>query len=162
MPSGTSADRYRRLISEIEMALHDHPVNTERQARGQRPVNSLWLWGGGLAPERASFPLPALFADDPLLRGFWKSVGAPSAGWPGSITACLDRVDRGFVAVVPDDESDSAVPGEALAELRDAVESGRIDRLSLLAADGLRATVRRRDRFRFWRGESRLLVDGPR
>jgi hypothetical protein len=162
MPAGPAAGRYRKLVSEIEMALHDHPVNLERQERGLRPVNSFWLWGGGYAPEPQRVPHPPLYADDPLLRGYWKSVGASSAGWPGSILACLERVDSGFVAVLPADESESTLLTRALSELREAVESGRIDRLSVLAADGIRATVRSRDRYRFWRGESQLLDGGPR
>ena len=157
MPAGPDADGYRRLVSEIEMALHDHPVNTERQARGQRPVNSFWLWGGGLAPEQSRIALPPLFADDPLLRGYWKNAGVPSAAWPGTIRDCLDRVGTGFVAVLPGDGAGGQQADHTLDELRETVESGRIDRLHVLAADGLRATVRHRDRYRFWRGESPLL-----
>ena len=52
MPSGDDAASYRNLISEIEMALHDHEVNLQRQAKGQSPINSLWLWGGGVAPQQ--------------------------------------------------------------------------------------------------------------
>lgn len=157
MPAGPDADSYRRLVSEIEMALHDHPVNVERQSRGQRPVNSLWLWGGGFAPERSKITLPPLFADDPLLRGFWKSAGVPSAGWPGTIGDCLDRVGTGFVAILPGHGAAGEQVDFAMSELQQAMESGRINCLRLLAEDGLRITVRRRDRYRFWRGESALL-----
>ena len=157
MPTGPDADGYRKLVSEIEMALHDHPVNLERLARGLRPVNSLWLWGGGYAPEPVRIARPRLFADDPLLRGYWNSVGAPSAAWPGSIPACLDLVGPGFVAVLPDQVTDEKAPARALADLRQAIESGRIDRLHLLTEDGIRAAIRRRDRYRFWRRESKLL-----
>jgi hypothetical protein len=37
----------RRLGTEIEMWLHDHPVNAARSRRGEWPVTGLWLWGGG-------------------------------------------------------------------------------------------------------------------
>jgi hypothetical protein len=37
----------RRLGAEIEMWLHDHPVNDARGLRGEPPVTALWLWGGG-------------------------------------------------------------------------------------------------------------------
>jgi hypothetical protein len=157
MPAGPDADGYRRVVSEIEMALHDHPVNRERQARGQRPVNSLWLWGGGLATQGATIPLPPLFADDPLLQGYWRSVDVPSAGWPGSIAACLDEVGSGFVAVLPGHGAADEQVDLTLREMRQAVDSGRIDRLLVLAEDGLQVAVRRRDRYRFWRRESQLL-----
>ena len=35
---------WRRLLNEIQMAWHDHPVN-EARARGVAPVNALWLCG---------------------------------------------------------------------------------------------------------------------
>jgi hypothetical protein len=41
----------RRLGAEIEMWLHDHPVNDARGLRGQPPVTALWLWGGGAISE---------------------------------------------------------------------------------------------------------------
>jgi hypothetical protein len=39
----------RKLGVELEMWLHDHPINDSRRRRGELPVTGLWLWGGGLA-----------------------------------------------------------------------------------------------------------------
>ena len=47
LPTGQSAARIMRLLNDAQVVLHDHPVNQSREARGQHPVNSLWLWGGG-------------------------------------------------------------------------------------------------------------------
>jgi len=46
-PTGRDARTWRSKLAEIEMLLFDHPVNTERQARGLLTVNTLWLWGEG-------------------------------------------------------------------------------------------------------------------
>jgi len=46
-PVGIDAQHWRKRLAEIEMLFFDHPVNTDRQARGLPPVNSLWLWGEG-------------------------------------------------------------------------------------------------------------------
>ena len=43
----------RRLLNEMEMLLYTHPVNTEREAQGQPPVNALWLSGAGAWPAEA-------------------------------------------------------------------------------------------------------------
>ncbi|ARP82367.1 hypothetical protein CAL12_17105 [Bordetella genomosp. 8] len=43
-----SARPWRRLLNEIQMAWYDHPVNEQRMARGQLPVNGIWLYGGAL------------------------------------------------------------------------------------------------------------------
>jgi hypothetical protein len=51
LPGGAGATALRRLGAEIEMWLHEHPVNETRARRGEPPVSALWLWGGGpLAP----------------------------------------------------------------------------------------------------------------
>jgi hypothetical protein len=47
LPQGSDAPRLRRLMSEMEMWLFEHPAMGP-PARGARPVNGLWLWGGGI------------------------------------------------------------------------------------------------------------------
>jgi hypothetical protein len=42
--------RFRSQLNELQMLLHEHPVNLAREARGDLPVNSVWLWGGGTRP----------------------------------------------------------------------------------------------------------------
>lgn len=46
-PTGKDEGLWRKLVNEIQMLLHSHPVNAEREKRGVPLVNSLWLWGGG-------------------------------------------------------------------------------------------------------------------
>ena len=50
-----------RLLTEIQMLLHTHPVNQKREAAGRMPINSLWLWGSG--------PLPA--PDERVFDDLW-------------------------------------------------------------------------------------------
>ena len=62
LPSGEGAAPLRRLGTEIEMWLYAHPLNRERARRGERPVSTLWVWGGGEPPApaapRAHLPRP--------------------------------------------------------------------------------------------------------
>jgi hypothetical protein len=44
----------RRLQSEMQMLLYNHPVNDARAARGLPIVNSFWLHGAGPAPATAT------------------------------------------------------------------------------------------------------------
>ncbi len=53
LPTGEDGARWRRILNEIQMLLHDHPVNQRRESRGELPINSVWLWGGG---RRAAVP----------------------------------------------------------------------------------------------------------
>ena len=50
LPSGRDANWWQRQVTAAQMVLHDHPVNAERERRGEVDVNSLWLWGGGMSP----------------------------------------------------------------------------------------------------------------
>ncbi|TSE28081.1 hypothetical protein Tther_02368 [Tepidimonas thermarum] len=45
--SDPAARTLLRLLNEAQMLFHDHPVNAERAARGQLPINGLWISGAG-------------------------------------------------------------------------------------------------------------------
>jgi len=156
MPSGDEADGYRNLVSEVEMSLHDHEVNLRRQSEGLQPINCLWFWGGGFAPEQHTEPHPPLFANDSLLKGYWLSKTGVVAAWPGNIAACLEASVAGFVAVTPVDD-DPELLEQCLHELHEALHSGRLSCLTLLFRDGVEAVVRRQHARRFWRYKSELL-----
>lgn len=157
LPDGDYSAEYRTLQSEIEMALHDHAANLEREAAGHLPVNSLWLWGGGTAPEKNIQPQPPLFSGDGLLRGYWYSATAVTESWPGSIANCLEKSVAGFVAETPEFDNSPELLESCLGELQAALRSGRLSSLTLLFRDGLRAYVRRSHAVRVWRRSSRLL-----
>ena len=156
MPSGEGADGYRKLVSEVEMSLHDHEVNQRRVAEGQQPINCLWLWGGGYAPEQETTPHPPLFANDPLLIGHWLSKTGIVANWPGDMPSCAAASVAGFVAVVPD-EDDADLLERCLSDLQDLLRAGRLSRLTLMFRDGIEASVAAGQRWRFWRRHSELL-----
>ncbi|HNP65721.1 MAG TPA: hypothetical protein PKH39_17445 [Woeseiaceae bacterium] len=159
LPEGDGSAAYRNLASEIEMALHDHDVNLRREANGQRPVNAMWLWGGGIAPEQTTRPQPPLFSDDPLLTGYWYSATAVAEPWLGNIGTCLDGSVAGFVAETPVGDETPERLESCLIELREALRSRRLSSLTLLFRDGLRAHVRRSHAMRVWRRRSRWLED---
>ena len=66
--------QWHLLLTEIQMALYSHPVNTARERRGEPVVNSLWLWGAGTAPA-ASGPWNSIGATDPVALGLARSAG---------------------------------------------------------------------------------------
>ncbi len=62
-----------RLLNEIQMFLHQHPVNAQRVADGQLAINSLWFWGGGPAPSAKI--AAGWFGDDAELERFAERLG---------------------------------------------------------------------------------------
>src|SRR5512143_3340454 len=67
LPQGRDGQRFRTLLNELQMLMHDHPVNLAREARGELPVNSLWLWGGGTRPVAPGTRVPFYARDDASL-----------------------------------------------------------------------------------------------
>lgn len=155
MPAGEGAARFRKLLSEIEMALHMSPIQAERESAGLRPISGLWLWGGGTAPEAINHRLPMLYGDDALITGYWRAAASQARAWPGSVDACAEAHQR-FVAVVPGSPAGGA--SDAVETARRLLERGWLRKATMLFPEALTITVRRSHRFRFWRGRS---VPGP-
>ena len=152
MPEGKGAETYHRLLSEVQMSLHEHEINLRRENEGQRPINSIWIWGGGVAPEPDARPIPPLFANDPLLRGYWYSCRGVTERWSGNFEEFAELAVAGFVAVSPN--TPKAGSAESItsyfAQLRRLYASGNLRRMTLIFRDGLTVEIRPRDRFRFW------------
>ena len=95
-PAGVQGAELRRLGAEIEMWLHEHPVNRARSARGELEANALWLWGGGapavICAVRAA-PAVTAWAEDAFVDGLARvravELDAPPEKWPCT-TAALD------------------------------------------------------------------------
>ncbi|MGZ7354524.1 hypothetical protein ACXWRX_09325, partial [Streptococcus pyogenes] len=67
LPQGPQGRRWRVLINEAQVLLHQHPLNAERRAKGLPPVNSLWLWGAGRLPAQVRGAFEGVIGDDLLL-----------------------------------------------------------------------------------------------
>lgn len=161
LPRGASAAGYMQLLSEVQMTLHGSQVARRRESEGRRPVNSLWVWGGGLAPEVRARDIPPLLSDDPTLRGYWLSAGGEIGGWPGSLMVCAETAPRGFVCAVPDrwmrQDEHVTLLSSLLSDARRILHEGPLRKVTLLFRDGLAAQVRRRHAWRIWRSESSLI-----
>ncbi len=75
LPEGAEGRRWRILLNDIQVLLHQHPANLQRRARGLAPVNSLWLWGGGVLPGPMDSALHGVIGDELLLRALARRAG---------------------------------------------------------------------------------------
>lgn len=55
LPSNPNAIRLLQMMEQSYAVLSEHPVNREREKRGLRPANSMWLWGNGRYKPLPSF-----------------------------------------------------------------------------------------------------------
>lgn len=167
---GRPADaRLAALANEIQMVLHGDPVNEAREARGELPVNALWLWGAGRFAPPPARAFARVHADAPLASGLAVAGGSAALPLPDGAESWLRAAPRaGVDLVVLDALRASASYGEHaawadrlealerawFAPLAAALAAGRVGMLSLhaLGAGGaLDVEATRQDLRRFWR-----------
>lgn len=152
LPEGPDGRTVRGLMNELQMVLHDHPVNAARERAGQPAVNALWLWGFGAAAPARVVTLPALATDDFWLRGLWRAQRAPVG--PLAAMADLIAAARGVACIAVAGRQGDA-PLESLEESlfrplqRAIARGGRCDCQLLLGRTVLH--LDRGARRRFWR-----------
>ena len=147
LPAGDVGRRWRRLLNEAQVILHNHPLNIERSARGQTPVNSLWFWGGGMLPDNVRTENATVFGDEALLRGLAElaetPIRPPLTGYSATLREGNALVDLRALRDLATLARDWMLP--ATAALRGD------DHLQLDFADGSSFVIARSQRWRFWR-----------
>lgn len=140
LPQGPGAPAVRRLMSELEMWLHEHEVNAARRARTEPEIVGLWLWGGASA-DRALPSLELWSAGDDALFGAYRPVTRyPGAATPGMLTSPTCPGEPAWAQL----EHDWLEP--VLADLA----AGRLERVELSLAHSSHR-LRPRSVRRFWR-----------
>jgi hypothetical protein len=167
LPRGADAARWLALMNEIQMVLHEHPLNVERERRGDPSINSVWLWGAGRLPAAAEAPWHSVTADDALAAGLARMAGMRHQALPAGAGQWLEGAPHeGRHLVVLDSlraalalggadshvERLAALESRWFAPLLEALRGGRIGMVSVQVPDSGHAyeTVRS-DLRRFWR-----------
>lgn len=145
LPQGADARRWRLLLNEVQVLLHQHPLNTERRTRGAPPINSLWLWGGGSLPDIVRTSLKGVVGDDVLLDALAKRAGIATV--PRTSSA-VEKAMPGWLIDLQD------LPADDIATTwwPSVLVAAQKQPLQLSFASGERFVVRPWHRLRFWRG----------
>jgi hypothetical protein len=149
MPRGEDARALRRLMTELQMQLHEHPVNAQRERAGLLAANSVWLWGLGAQTSRANVQLPTAFTDDPFVRGLYRSHSQSCEPLPRDGAALASQA-AGEVVVLLHCDALPDFDARWLAPLERAVNAGRVEQLELILDDMI-LTTNRWHRWRWWR-----------
>lgn len=151
MPRGPDGPRLRRLMTELQMQLHEHPVNRRRERAGLLAANAVWLWGAGELPlERgAAVTWMHAFSDDNYVRGLYRLHDRPCSALPSNGAALLDAA-AGEALVLLHCASPHALDRDWLAAFEHALNSGHIEELRLIL-DDMHLIADRWSRWRFWR-----------
>jgi hypothetical protein len=150
MPKGRDAPSLRRLMTELQMLLHEHPVNVERARRSLPEINAVWFHGAGELRELQHYALPQAFGDDLYLRGIYRLNDVEVTAAPPDARALLARMRSRAVAVVASDDVD-VLEAAWIAPLSRALAAGAISQLDIVI-DRCGVTVARHALLKFWRG----------
>lgn len=182
LPHGEGAAALRRLGGELEMWLHEHPLNARRAAAGRAPISTLWLWGGGawgggtpLPAELSGTAQPtiAVFSDDAYVEGLSHLAGVRCAPAPTDLAALAAPPESRIVATLElfatgEAQGRVSAPPTPLASLEaldrewllpalEQLARGMRTRIALIANDRC-ISLAARDRWRLWRRPRRGLA----
>lgn len=147
LPEGLEGRRWRALLSEAQVVLHNHPVNAERAQQGKPPVNSLWFWGAGVLPDHVTTRFTALLSDDDAMQAF--AAAAKVAALPLPPRWGMAGGDRLFDLRHARDLA--RLQADWLSPLLADVRRGELPAARFEFADGATFALRRNQRWRFWR-----------
>jgi len=132
LPEGPEGRRWRALLNEAQVLLHNHPLNASRIARGLLPVNSLWFWGAGALPTVVRSAVRQIETDDFELRSLAALVDGTGEEKSAGLQLLDFRSERQWPAV----QAAMAKAGATFI---------------LDFADGSRWRIAAGQRWRFWR-----------
>jgi len=145
LPTGKHGRRWRALLSESQVLLHQHPHNAVRLAQGKAAINSLWFWGAGRLPQAVSCPYQQLRSPDTLLHALAQQAGIrPNQAVSSAISATHTLVDLRHLSDL------QTLFNQALRPSLHALERGEITVLHLDFAHGAQYRLYRRQRWKFW------------
>ena len=69
LPQGESSTYWKQVLTEAQMLLFSHEINTRRESQGRVSINSLWLYGSGSLPNVSAGDIDTVTANDDMLKG---------------------------------------------------------------------------------------------
>ncbi len=143
------ARRWRTLLSEAQIVLHNHPRTADRAARGLPQFNALWPWGGGSLPPVASGRTMAhahVLTADAVVRAL-----VAGRATVGALPDALEHADSDVLVDLDALRDLALLDDRWLQPALAALSSGRVASLLLDRGDGHATELRRWHRLRAWR-----------
>lgn len=160
LPRGPESPLWHQLFNEIQMLLHNLPLNQVREDEGEATLNSVWFWGPGHTPPPLTVTAQRISSDLSLIGQFAAAAGVPftpwEPRWDGADLLVWNAphyaLQQGNIehwrSLLHDFEHNYALP------LWHAINNGDIERLhiDILDRDNPRhIELTRRDAWAFWR-----------
>lgn len=171
MPRGGDRPRLDRVLTEVQMMLHNNQHNLEREWRGEPVLNSLWFWGCGRLPDIMNVPWSRVVSDDPVARGLATLSRTPFSSPPETAASLLEGINGAdSILLVREDHQvnvsyqDFSSWQESMSDMEDrwftpalnAVKQGDLDRVTIIT-DGIEYRIGRYSLKKFWGGRKAVI-----
>ncbi|SFP62621.1 hypothetical protein SAMN05216419_101014 [Nitrosomonas cryotolerans] len=175
LPFGQDSMRWHRTFNEIQMLLHEHPLNQARTVRGELAINSIWFWGGGTMPKKVTSNYNQIWSHDAFPRALAQASHTQHAELPPNASTWQQLATPGNHLVVLNSLLEKANYRNAYSwrenlkelernwftPLHQALQKGTIDQLTITSMNEnstLNFTVTRASLWKFWRPIKSLMT----
>ena len=166
LPNGEDKRKWRNHFNEIQMLLHQHPVNQAREQHAKSMINTVWFWGEGqLADFKPTQYYQAIWSNDAVMKGVAKMMQSQYEVLPSHADDCLDKLPAGETLICLDhsllfmksrditvwQQSAISIEQNWLHPLMIALAHNRIDEIRMLARPDCLYTLKKKDTWKFWK-----------
>jgi len=161
LPSGSNHKYWRNINNEIQMLLHNHPTNVEREQQGQLTANSVWFWGGGglqtLQKSTAEQGQRCrVWTDLSCAAGLAKLAAVEAKELPADVEIILNAeptysTEKIYVDLYDSSSDLSSFISMWISPLMDALASKKIQQLHLYDDRGRCFSINNRQLKRWWK-----------
>ncbi len=160
-----------QLSNEAQMSLHNCPLNSAREKRGELSVNGLWLWGAGELPKPEKRIWSRVFSDEITTQGLSILTGSPYADLPDSLKVLINQSEEqdDILAVISFglrhqqyfdhngwQDFIAYLEEEWFSEVENLIQKKELDELILLTGE-YKLTVSKFSYKKFWRRQKSFL-----
>jgi hypothetical protein len=130
MPQGTAGADLRRLLTEAQMILHEHPVNQQRARRGVPALNAVWFWGAARLDLVAEQAAQRVLTNHAYVRGLCEHLHLEC--WPLPVDAqAVLSVDANQQLLVLPEAALAQLETAWLQPVQSALQRGDIEQLDV-------------------------------
>lgn len=173
LPFGENARSWHAILNEIQMLMHGSLANQTREQAGRPEINSVWFWGGGVAPKKVSAPCVQVWSEHPLAIGLARLASVPVSRKPESAPRWLEKIPApGAHLVLIEDLNGPVLYGDVhgwidsvmqvnqkwFTPVLHALKRGDVAAIEIYPCDGRVFRLRAGALRRFWRRRRPLAV----
>lgn len=164
MPQGVESAKWKSILNEVQMLLHEHPANQTRESGGELVINSVWLSGGGLMPESKTLQrdVDLIITNNVLNQGLATWTNTPCQPVPTNLDKVLRNTAQHVRLTLPQSQLSNAISLDKtwFAPLLAALKNKQIEQLTLnlgFYEKCLEVVIKPLDAYKFWR-KSKAMV----